>query len=250
MSKIRIICPECGHKHTYSAPDKIVSLGVRAKRVTANQFEYSLTAPAEITQDDTRLSTVMDDLILTGALGCAAGAVGGFLAALAAPDYAIEISGLSSSIGLSVAWGWLCAEHNQRLKRVLPWFLENRDKWRHPEPGNNGEIQLTVDHRYRDSYSEAGRSIAILGVLPVDVARFREWAQAAIRGDSLAIKQWTGAQRLFSRDEYDKLLAKLREANIVANLPGRGNLLTVPGKHALRRIVTATPSPTPPQERA
>jgi len=226
-----------------------MTVGVRAKRITANQFEYTLNGPAEIS-DDARFSTVADDLVLSGAFGGALGAVAGGAVAVFAPEYALHGAGVGMSAGVALAWGWLCAEHNQRLKRVLPWFVEQRQNWKRPELGDDGEIRLTVDHLHRDSYSEQGRSIALLGTLPVDVERFRAWAQGAIRGDSLAIKHWTGAERPFSRDEYDRLLLKMRAANIVTNLPGKGNTLTNPGKHALKRILAETPSPTPAEERA
>lgn len=244
MAKLRVTCPECGLRHTVKTPAvKAMSLGVRARRVTANQFEYSLSAPAEITEE-ARFVTVGDDLILAGAFGCAVGALAGWAAATVAPEYAIQAVGVGASAGVTLAWGWLCAERNQRLKRVLPWFLEQRENWKRPELGDNGEVQLTVDHIHRDSYSEGGRSIALLGVLPVSVDSFAKWAEGAIRGDSLAIKQWTGAKKPFSRQDYDNLLSKMREAGIVAKLPGKGHVLTNPGRHALKAVLREHP-PTP-----
>ncbi len=159
---------------------------------------------------------------------------------------------MGANIGLVVAYGWLCAEHNQRLKSVLPRFLEQRHKWQ--TAGNlprDGEITMTVVHRYRDGHTETGRTFNFLGVLPVDARRFTEYVEKALRGDSLAIINWTGDGKLFSRKEYDELLKMLREANVVVNLPGKkGNTLTTPGKHALKRVLEHHHPPTPPSERA
>lgn len=247
--KKRIICPECGHRHTVQVGQRTRSTGVRARRITGNQFEYQITVPETGMVDAGKFVTVTDDLILVGALGVATGGVAGFVAGLVAPEYSLPLIGLGASGGTALAWGWLCAEHNQRLKWILPWFIEQKNNWSLAGHAPlDGDITLTVDHRYRDSNTEAGRTFNFLGVLPVDGERFTEYVEAALRGDSLAIAGWTGKDKLFSRNEYDALLKMLQAANVVANLSGKGNRLTTPGKHALKRVLEHRHPPTPPQQ--
>lgn len=254
MSKIRIVCPECGHRHTVERPqNRAITIGVRAKRITGNQFEYSLSGPAQMVED-TRFLTVTDDLILSAALAIPVGAACGVAASIIAPDYAVEIIGLGASIAPALAWGWLCAEHNQRLKRVLPWFMEQRHKWEQKRAAADEGPQLVIDHRYRDGQTEAGRTIQYFGALPVEVERFSKYAAAILGdddlpGESLAIANWTGKGKLFSRQEYEALLDLLRKGGAVINQPGKGNILTGGGRRALRQHLKAHP-PTPAGERA
>ena len=213
MAKRQIFCPDCGHKFKINlGPPRVQTLGVRAKRTGATSFNYELTAPAQLPDDDGPpiLSSPLTDLTLIAAFGGALGCMCGYIVWLITPasyypPYAVVIGGMG---GVALGWGWLLAEHNQRLKRVLPWFLEQRQNWQSAAQANDAPgVTLTVDHRYRDTHSEPGRSIQYFGTLPVDVERFNEYARCAVRGDSLAISQWTGSGRLFSRNEYDGLSA-------------------------------------------
>jgi len=240
MATKMIICPECNHKHRVKINGlKTRSIGVRAKRVTNKQFEYELTAPDKMVETE-RFTTIQDDLILTGALGAAVGSVCGFCASLFAPEYTLEIIGTGCSAGVTLAWGWLCAETNQRLKRVVPWFVEQKGAWQRKYPQVSDAVELTVDHRFRDGNTEAGRTIQYFGVLPVDVDRFNEYARAVLGtdnlpGESLAIAKWTGKGKLFSRDEYEALLNLLQGPDLVVKKPGKGNMLTGGGRRALRQ---------------
>jgi hypothetical protein len=254
MAKKRVKCPKCGHAHTIEYGHKMQRIGVRSRRLTANQFEYLLTAPIEMIEDG-EFTTIWNDLVLSGALGVAFGACGGYVAALLAPDFAIEIVSGSSLIGWTVAWGWLCAEHNQRLKRIPHWLIEQRANWASIEDETiSSNVELTMDHRHRDGSTEIGRTIQYFGTLPVDVPRFNEWAIAVlgtdtIPGQSLAIANWTGSKGLFSRKEYDSLLAVLRKSQAVVLRGGGGHILTGGGQRALRQHLKAHP-PTPSGERA
>jgi hypothetical protein len=102
-------------------------------------------------------------------------------------------------------------------------------------PSSEG-VNLTVDHRYRDGNTEAGRTTKRFGPLPVDLDRFNEWAQAAIVGKSLGIAHWTPSARGFAKDDYKALLAKMTAGGIVINLgSNKGNTLTAGGRRALSR---------------
>lgn len=237
MAKKGVKCPYCDHNFTVTIDGlKTKQIGVRAKRITGNQFEYNITAPSEMIEA-ARFATVTDDLILTGALSLPVGALFGFVASLAAPDYVIEAVGLGASAGVTLAWGWLCAEHNQRLKRILPWFIEHQPQWASAKDETiGGNVELTVDHRYRDGNTEAGRTVNRFGALPVDVDRFNEWVQGALVGQSLAVPNWTPKAKLFTRPEYDSLLTKMKAGKIIVNLgSNKGNTLTGGGRRALSR---------------
>jgi hypothetical protein len=241
MTKKRVTCPDCGRHFTA----RLGTFGVRSRRVTGNQFEYTITTPGEMTYSD-RLSTVVDDLLLSAAFSLPVGAGVGILASMAAPDYAGGLIGLGACAGTALAWGWLCAEHNQRFKRVLPWFMEQKQAWGAArDEAITGNVELTMDHRYRDGRTEAGRTIQYFGELPVDVERFSQWAEAVlgtrVPAQTLAIANWTGSKGLFSRKEYEAILTLLRQAEAVINQPGKGNQLTGGGRRALHQHLKAHP---------
>jgi hypothetical protein len=247
VSRKKIVCPECGHRHRIEYGATVKTIGVRSRKITGNQFEYSLTMPEHVNTDNPiHLSTLQSDVVLAMLVGVAGGGAGGFLARMVAPDYALEAIGLGACIGLGLACGWLIDETNQRLKRIPPWFLEQRAALQagaaQVEPG---AAHLTMDHRYRDGHTEAGRTVQRFGVLPVDVDRFGQWAAAVLGPEtnwdkanvatSLAIANWTGSGKLFSRKEYEALLALLKQSGAVTPLPGKGNVLTGGGRRALRQ---------------
>lgn len=249
VAKWKTYCPECEHYFTTTIDvPKVKHFGVRSKRLTGNQFEYSVTAPEGMNESGFP-PAVTDDLILTGALAVPVGAACGFVASLLQPDYAIQFIGLGASTATALAWGWLCAEHNQRLKRVLPWFMEQKEGWAAARDETiTGNVELSVDHRYRDGNTEAGRTTQRFGLLPVDVDKFNEWAQGALVGKSLSVPNWTPKAKMFTRPEYDQLLEKMRAGGIIINLgSNKGNTLTGGGKRALRQHLAAhgikAPSP-------
>lgn len=110
MAKKRVICPECGHRHTIQIGGvKGQTSGVRAHKITGKQVEYTITAPVRDIETG-HFSNVTDDLILTGAFGLITGGTCGLVASLIMPDYAIQMIVIGGSAGLTLAWGWLLAE--------------------------------------------------------------------------------------------------------------------------------------------
>lgn len=247
MAKKRAECPDCGHRFTVQIGGRqIKKFGVRSRRVTGNQFAYTITTPVTMS-NDARLTTVTDDLTLSAAVSLPVGAGFGLLASIFAPDYAVELIGLGASGGTALAWGWLCAEHNQRLKSVVPWFMEQRRTWasaRDETISGNVELKVITD----TGQTKTGRTIQYFGTLPVDTERFSEWAAAVlgtqVPAQSLAIANWTGKGKLFSRKEYEGLLALLRKSQAVVLRASEGNILTGGGRRALRQHLKAHP-PTP-----
>jgi hypothetical protein len=262
MSKKRVICPECGYHFTIKFGNvAIQAIGVRSKRITGNQFEYSLTAPTDMIEDQ-KFTSLSNDAILAGLFGISTGVVAAGITRILLPanipnsviaeatEQAILIWG---GLGSLFAYGWLCAEYETRLKRILPWFMENKEKWAAAKDETiSGNVELTIDHRYRDGNTESGRTINRFGVLPVDVERFNEWAQGAIIGKSLAVGHWTPKTRLFTRPEYDQLLIKMKAGGLIVDLgSNKGNTLTGGGRRALsRHLVDCGITPPSPASEA
>jgi hypothetical protein len=235
MAKRRITCPECGHRHFISLFGQAV--GVRSKRITGNQFEHSITVPGEMIEGD-RYYSISEQMIAAGAVGISAGALLGHMASI--PWHVTNIALTAEIIsgcalaGLALGCGFVAAERSWQLKERLPYFVRQYKMLANDTPPSD-EVTLTVDHRYRDGHTQAGRTINYFGTLPIDIDRFNEYAHCILRDDSLAIAQWTGSGRPFSRNEYDRLLGVLRSAGAVVNVPGKGNQLTGGGRRALRQ---------------
>ena len=268
MTKKRVQCPECGFSHTIQYGIKAKTIGVRAgPAARKGEFNYEITMP-EPANGPVRFSTIGSDLLITCAIGIAGGGTLALIwAAIIGPYYpfharqAAEVQAvlIGAGIGVTLAWGWLCAETNQRLKRVLPWFIEQRAAWDVGKAEASPEgVVLTVDHRHRDGRTQAGRTIQYLGVLPVDVERFNQWARAVLGSDKmppkpLAQKFWVGLKKgnLFSRTEYEPLPAHLVSGGTVMNLPGnKGHVLTEPGRRAIKQHLKAATPPAAPEGHA
>jgi len=72
--------------------------------------------------------------------------------------------------------------------------------------------------------------------LPVDDARLRMFAKAALEGQSLAVNKWCGGT--FTRGEYETLCDELQRAGLVTTARGnQGRRLTAAGRAILRRLL-------------
>jgi len=95
------------------------------------------------------------------------------------------------------------------------------------------EIELTVT---REDLSAAYPPIQ-RRTLPTDTGRFRELAQAAIKGQPLTQSEWAGSDKPFSRSEFDNIAQTLMELGIMAwrseRDPAQGRVITAGGRHAL-----------------
>lgn len=256
MTKRRVQCPECGHRHTIQHGVRAKTTGVRSRRVTGNQFEYTVTIPEHMDNEDenepVRFSSTGGDMIMGAGFGILVGGTCGLIVSSIFPGYEGQAVAIGAGIATTYAWGWLQAETNQRLKSVLPYFVRIHRDWQAgaAEAASN-EVSLTIDHRYRDGLTEAGRTIEYFGTLPVDVDRFNRWAVAVLGSDTmppepLAHTSWVGLKKgkLFSRTEYEPLLAHLAAGGTVMNLPGKGHVLTGGGRRAIKQHLKATTPPT------
>ncbi len=252
MPKKRVMCPECGHIHTVRIDGVFgQTAGVRFKKITENQFQQTINTPGEIVEYD-RYYTLGDQLLAAGAVGISAGVLIGFFISapwhLSDPGISSQVIIGSALIGWTISWSWLAKERAWQLGTALPMAVARYLALANERKQANGDVQLTVDHRHRDGHTEAGRTINRFGVLPVDVGRFNEWIQGALVGKSLAVPNWTPRAKLFTRPEYDLLLAKMKAGGLVIDLgSNKGNTLTGGGRRALTRHLAdygiITPSP-------
>ncbi len=245
MTKRKATCPECEHQFTIEFAVQAKTVGVRASPgPRKGEFNYEITMPEHVSSDSVRFSNIRDDLIGAAILGVLAGGTCGLIAATFFPGYEGQVVIIGASIATTYAWGLLQAETNQRLKATLPWFVRQRSNWQAGvAQADPGTVTLTVDHRY-----ESGRTIQYFGELPVDVDRFNSWAEAILGtgnlpGETLAIDNWTplAKRKLFSRTEYQPLLAHMVKCGAANKLPGKGHILTGGGRRALRQHLKAHP---------
>lgn len=203
------------------------------------QFQYTMTLPQvdEMEDDDDDFQTsAFSDLLISASLFLPFGAIGGSAASIIAPEFRPEFAAIGGSVAVAVPWVWLFFERIKRY-RTLRYFTEQKSTWKAAKDETiGGNVKLTIDHRYRDGNTEAGRTVNRFGELPVDVNRFNDWAQGALVGKSLGVSHWTPKAKMFTRPEYDALLDKLAQGNIIINLgSNKGNTLTGGGRRALRQ---------------
>ncbi len=244
MAKKRVECPDCGYRFTVRMNGvRSTVTGVHSRRLTNNQFEYTAIMPGHLSFNDgdqeeiKKFYTISEQALLVGLVGLSAGSLVGFLASQPFPiEYSLQIIPACILAGITIALSNLAAERSCILNRALPWFGRLSAQLQTVSQEKNNEVSLTIDHRYRDGHTEAGRTINRFGALPVDVDRFNEWVQGALVGKSLAVPNWTPRAKLFTRPEYDQLLVIMKGGNIVANLgSNKGNTLTGGGRRALAR---------------
>lgn len=258
MSKKRVVtCPDCALSFTVPiGGQQVQTIGVRSRQVTGNQVEYTITTPEGVVESG-RVSTATSDALFIGffslCLGALAGGICNSLLTGHLPNNAVIEATAQTAIvwasgGGVIGYGWLCAEHNQRLKSVLPKFIEQKKAWASARDETiSGNVSLTMDHRYRDGNTEAGRTIQYFGELPVDVERFNQWAEAVlgtrVPAQTLAHAAWSplAKGKLFSRTEYEPLLAHMVNCGTVVNQPGKGHILTGGGRRALHQHLKAHP---------
>jgi hypothetical protein len=243
----RIECPECGYR--VRIPKKnIKTIGIRSKR-RGQGFDYEMTVPEDITEDG-RVTTTSNDATLISLFSLYAGVMGAGITSAFLPNHlhyntvtliTAQVGTITMAAAGFLGYGYLCAESNQRLKRILPFFYKQKKNWAMGQQlaESTGAVTLTIDTR--NEYD--GFTSRYFGPLPVEVKRFNLWATAAIEGNSLAINKWTGGGKEFDRyTEYQPLLEMMLNAGVLVK-SGKGNVLTHTGKRTLRQHLKAYPPP-------
>jgi len=105
-----------------------------------------------------------------------------------------------------------------------------------PAPAPAGEVGLIISHTNSSGKFIGGLNLTLPKGIPQD--KFYEFARGATRrGASLAVVDWTGQGKLFSKPKYNSLLTVLGEAGIVSWIDEEnhsvGRRLTDEGRVAL-----------------
>lgn len=252
MANIMIICPHCESQFRYKLPrqNKMKTLRIRPGP-KGGRFEYTATVDQNLLEAGQ--FTRLDDMVLYP-IGASIGSLIGSLAYIAiqfpTTEPLLYLVGIGGCAGLLLTHWWLCDEAVVRGK-AMRWFSSLANRWLLVEEDANKPVVLEVSHTERDGGSEQGRTIQYFGELPVEVGPFVEYVRAVMAGESLAIANWTGSGKPFSRQEYQKLLDILRQAGAVLTYPGKGNKLTRKGQRTLEsylhQIDQITPLPRLPE---
>jgi hypothetical protein len=97
-------------------------------------------------------------------------------------------------------------------------------------PAPAGEVGLVISHQDSNGKFIRGLNLTLPGVT---ADAFREFARTVTRrGGRLAVIDWTGKGKMFSKNVYGKLLSALIEAGIVEDT-STGRRLTDEGRAAL-----------------
>lgn len=232
------ICPHCGNPHTV-----FFEIEARRRNRTTYRPVYKNSrleyAVAEVDEGyEYALPWRRIDDILFYPIGAAIGALSGAVAYMMTDTW---LGPLDESLLLSlcsvggtgmliyVHWMLMDMSKQERIKAKLLSYWQDHSV---PQSEDNKPVVLEVSHTERDGGGEQGRTIQYFGELPCEPVAFNDYVKSIMAGETLAIARWTGADKPFSRLEYEQLLDILRQAGAVVNLPGKGNQLTQHGKRA------------------
>ena len=207
-----------------------VASGARGAVAPADQWDVYHSEPA-------RAASVASDVAVPALQSLISGAVAGAvtLALCVAFGWQMRIAGAVALAVLALAWVWLLVDH-----RRLLWAVENLT---HADVNRDGAIGQPEPARLVLEVKHSGgeRSGFDFLHLGIDQADFLTWARAVLDGRSLAVGQWVGRGRLFTRGQYDALMSELERAGIVraadARNPQSGRELSPAGRAALRACV-------------
>jgi hypothetical protein len=129
-------------------------------------------------------------------------------------------------------WSMLLVDH-----RRLLWDNERATHQDLDGDGTVGrvqEVRLSISH-----YDESGRFVRMeyLNIPGITQEQLQSFAREVTRGMPLAVASWTGRGALFSRGQYDALMAELQRAGLVRDDGGNiGRVLTAAGRSILKKI--------------
>jgi hypothetical protein len=132
---------------------------------------------------------------------------------------------------MACAWLVLLVDH-----RRLLWGIE---RITHTDIDGDREVGPPEELRVELSHTDAvgNYHAQILSIPGIEADRLRQFAAAVTSGKGLAVNAWTGSGALFTRSEYDRLLAELQRAGLAAKGAGvSGWALTRPGRAVLAEV--------------
>jgi hypothetical protein len=239
-------CPYCHKKLKIHIGKPHSALGAGWDYSRGHQFESSpfnivgaadLSGPVEATRaQPARPATVESDVFVPLLQSLATGVA-----------VAIPVTGLTiwlrwewyaplvaAGVTVTIAWLQLLGAH-----RKLLWVVETVSDLVEGDPASApASVTMEVKHE------EAGRIGRMQFVdLPVGVTQDQliDWASSVVAGvKTPARANWVGSGKPFSRDIYDLFTKAMIEAGILATIPGKGNQLTVGGRHALKSLINSS----------
>lgn len=164
----------------------------------------------------------------SGAFGAG---LGGLVLGLATWDAVMLALGAVAGYLVVAAGVWfvLLLEHRRML-----WLME-RAMLGLDEEGGTDELRVVVSQQ-----DVEGRVVRMqyLNVAGVNADELREFARAVVDGAPLSVGYWTGRGSLFSRAEYEVLMAELVRAGLVRDGGTQGRQLTAAGRAILGRVAS------------
>lgn len=140
------------------------------------------------------------------------------------------------SASLLVSWLSAVRKSESSLVTVEEFSYSPNDEI--AAPLRAGNVEGVVKLEIKDKSENYGASLKIVQ-LPAGIneSDWNEFCRDILAGRSLARSNWTGNGKLFSRDLYDQLMAKMEEAGLVASVAGKGRRLTLGGKGAIKAMI-------------
>jgi len=159
-----------------------------------------------------------------------------------APVVALAASFTAGSVAMAAAYILILID-----TRRLLWVLE---EWLDDDLDDDGRVgkpeNVRIEVTYRDEEGNFEK-MQFLDV-PLEIGLIRRFAGLVLDGRPLSQGVWTGSGGLFSRSEYDQLMAELEARGMVTfknpAAPAQGRVLTRGGKVFFEQLAKSEYSPT------
>lgn len=238
MSTIKTVCPHCQGEHRIRLPQNNYKfMGLKRVRGSASGLEFELTMPEGEVLESGRLFTIAQEAGMALAIGGLSGLGLGLGLTIAWPELAPLIP-ICSCTGAALAMAMLLDELKLQRRKLIPWAAALGERLR-PGPGRD-DLMAARPVIETIARSEPGRQSATITIddCPASNEQLKQWAVAALAGQSVAVGRWVGQGRPFSRSEYESLLMWLAQQRPkVANLERGRWHVTEAGRYWLRKYL-------------
>lgn len=225
MSKVRTVtCPHCNNNHSIKSRATSIQRHFSVQRNSQGLMEFEMEIPSGVSVNEWVIDKVglQDRMILSLFGGTCVTIPYTLLCGLADMTTqglmvtSVAVLGLASTVSM-VAIEYLYSEHDKAAR----WAINRYQKAVDPvgETSDSDTLKLEVSE-YREESQANNKAYRYIDGLNVTADQFAEWVfQIIENGKSLAIGQWTGSGKLFTRSQYDELMSKLKDAGIVVKSP-------------------------------
>jgi len=184
-----------------------------------------------------RTPTPAGDVLVPFAQAGISGLFGGILGGLGSWGIGLDASPWAIGAGLgaitaAATWAWLLQDQRRTLRTVETLTQRGNPEASPAAPPEQIELKVLTPGAHGNH--------TLIRNLPTDGATFRTWAAAVTNGRGLAQDAWTGKGGLFSRSQYESILAALLEAGLVRwvnpEAHAQGAELTAAGRATLGKL--------------